>query len=58
VLALDRHLVVREQRLDPARRARARGVDADDGPPEVDGMQAVDVLLGVDREERGLLVEL
>ena len=57
VPALDRDVVVREQRLDPERRARARSDRADHQPPEVHRVQAVGVLARIDRVECGLVVE-
>ena len=59
VLALDRDLVVREQRLDPERRARdaGRGTPMHE-LPEVHRMQPVGVLVGIDREQRGFVVEV
>ena len=59
VLALDRHLVHHEQRLDPERRARPGCVGhSHDELAQVDRVQAVGVLVGIDREECGLGVEM
>ena len=54
----DRDLVVREQRLDAGGRARNRPGDTEHEPAEVHRVQPVDVLVGIDLEQRGLVVDL
>ena len=51
-------LVVREQRLDARGRARNRTGHAEHEPAEVHGVQAVDVFVGIDLEQRGFVVDL
>ena len=55
----DRDLVVREQRLDARGRARHRArASTEREPADVHRVQAVDVLVGVDLEQRGVEVDL
>src|SRR5581483_11785062 len=58
VLAPDLDAVLDEQALDAERCARPRPGHAHDESSEVHGMQAVGVLLGIDRQQRLLLVDL
>ena len=58
LVARHRHVVVREQRLDPGGRARDGAGHRQRQPAHVDRVQAVDVLVGVDREQRGVEVDL
>ena len=58
VLPLDGDVVVDEQRLDAGGGARQRPVDALHEVAEVDRVEAVDVLGRVDRQQRGLEVEV
>ena len=54
----DRDLVVREQRLDPGRRARQRTVHAEGEAAHVERVLAVGVLVGVELGERRLVVDV
>ena len=53
----DRNAVVHEQALDAGGRARARPGFAHHEPAEVDRVQAVDVLVGIDAQARARVVE-
>ena len=58
VATLHRHAVVAEQLDDPGGGAGKRPLDAHDEPTEVHRVEAVDVLVRVDGEQRGELVEV
>ena len=58
LMARDRDLVVREQRLDPRGRARHRARASTARAGHVHRVQPVDVLVRVDLEQRGLVVDL
>ena len=58
LVARDRDLVVREQRLDARGRARHRARDHEREAAHVHRVQAVDVLVRVHLEQRGLVVDL
>ena len=54
----DRDLVEREQRLDAGRRARHRARHHEREAAHVDRVHAVDVLVGIHLEQRGVEVDL